>query len=202
MSTWRCQFRGRDRHRRSGRRALLQPRAMSNRELTVLDVGCGGICHHPRTGRRISGQIRGFFACPTHLEAPVHAQPTRRIPRQPGEAQVHFGGRPFTIRRSFVDDINGQAQEQRIRSLRRQLLVMHSPGDSVVGMDNTRRIFEAALHPKSFVAVDGADHLLTRAADARFAAGMITAWAARYLPIASHSAGVSSNDAAPPPSCA
>ena len=119
-----------------------------------------------------------------------------------GEAQVHLGGRPFTIRRSFVDDINGQAQEQRIRALRRPLLVMHSPGDSVVGMDNARRIFETALHPKSFVALDGADHLLTRAADARFAAGMIAAWAARYLPGATPSAGVSSNDAAPPPSCA
>lgn len=101
-----------------------------------------------------------------------------------GQAQVHLGGRPFTIRRSFIDDINSQAQEQRIRELRRPLLVMHSPVDSVVGVDNARRIFEAALHPKSFVALDGTDHLLTRAVDARFAAAVIAAWAARYLPTA------------------
>jgi pimeloyl-ACP methyl ester carboxylesterase len=99
-----------------------------------------------------------------------------------GEARVSLGGRPFTIRRSFVDDVNGQAQAQRIHALRRALLVMHSPDDSVVDIAHARRIFEAGLHPKSFVALDGADHLLTRAADARFAAGIIAAWAARYLP--------------------
>jgi alpha-beta hydrolase superfamily lysophospholipase len=86
------------------------------------------------------------------------------------------------IRRSFVDDVNGQAQQQRIRALRRPLLVMHSPDDTVVEVDNARRIFEAALHPKSFVALDGADHLLTRVADARFAASIIQSWAAKYLP--------------------
>ena len=101
-----------------------------------------------------------------------------------GQAQVNLGGRPFTIRRSFVDDVNGQAQAQRIRELRRPLLILHAPGDSVVDMDNARRIFEAALHPKSFVALDGADHLLTRASDARFAARLIAAWASRYLPLA------------------
>jgi len=101
-----------------------------------------------------------------------------------GQAQVQLGGRPFTIRRSFVEDVNGQAQEERIHALRRPLLVMHSPSDTVVDMDNARRVFEAALHPKSFVALDGADHLLTRPADARFAANVIAAWAARYLPAA------------------
>lgn len=99
-----------------------------------------------------------------------------------GQARVQLGGRPFTIRRSFIDDVNGQAQAQRIRALRRPLLVMHAPGDSVVEMDNARRIFEAALHPKSFVALDGADHLLTRADDAHFAARVMAAWASRYLP--------------------
>lgn len=99
-----------------------------------------------------------------------------------GEAQVSLGGRAFTIRRSFVDDVNGQAQQQRIRALRRPLLVLHAPEDSLVEIDNARRIFEAALHPKSFIALDGADHLLTRAADARFAASIIANWAARYVP--------------------
>jgi alpha-beta hydrolase superfamily lysophospholipase len=99
-----------------------------------------------------------------------------------GEARVSLGGRPFTIRRSFIDDVNGQAQEQRIHALRRALLVMHSPGDTVVDVGNAGRIFSAALHPKSFVALDGADHLLTRAEDARFAASIIASWAAKYLP--------------------
>ena len=98
-----------------------------------------------------------------------------------GQAQVDLGGRPFTIRRSFLDDVNSQAQVQRIRALRRPLLILHAPSDTVVDMDNARRIFEAALHPKSFVALDGADHLLTHAADARFAARVIAAWASRYV---------------------
>jgi fermentation-respiration switch protein FrsA (DUF1100 family) len=99
-----------------------------------------------------------------------------------GQAQVSLAGRPFTIRRSFVQDVNGQAQQQRIHALRRPLLVMHAPEDIVVEVDNARRIFEAALHPKSFVALDGADHLLTQAVDARFAASIIASWATKYMP--------------------
>jgi putative redox protein len=98
-----------------------------------------------------------------------------------GQAQVTLGGRPFTIRQSFVDDVSGQPQAQRIRSLRRPLMVMHAPGDTVVGVDNARRIFETALHPKSFVSLDNADHLLSREADAHFAAALIGVWARRYV---------------------
>jgi putative redox protein len=105
-----------------------------------------------------------------------------------GEATVTLAGRPFTIRRAFLDDLRGQAQGQRIRTLRRPLLVMHAPGDRVVDIDNARAIFEAALHPKSFVSLDGADHLLDREDDARFAAGVIAAWATRYLPAAQDAA--------------
>ncbi len=71
---------------------------------------------------------------------------------------------------------------ERIASLRRALLVMHAPGDQIVGIDHARVIFEAARHPKSFVSLDGADHRLTHPADAAYAAGVIGAWAARYLP--------------------
>jgi putative redox protein len=99
-----------------------------------------------------------------------------------GQALVKLAGREFTIRRSFIDDVSGQPQAARIRALRRPLLVLHAPGDNVVPIDNARHLFEAALHPKSFVSLDGADHLLTRAADAQYAAGLIAAWAARYLP--------------------
>ena len=98
-----------------------------------------------------------------------------------GEASVVLGGRPFTVKRSFVEDLADQPQSERIRSLGRPLLVLHAPGDDTVSVDNARRIFETAMHPKSFVALDGADHLLNHAEDARFAAGLIAAWARRYV---------------------
>lgn len=99
-----------------------------------------------------------------------------------GRATVTLAGRPFTVTRAFLDDLGGQAQGERIRQLRRPLLVMHAPQDRVVGIDNAADIFKVALHPKSFVSLDGADHLLNREEDARFAAGLIAAWASRYLP--------------------
>lgn len=98
-----------------------------------------------------------------------------------GRARVTLAGRPFTITQAFVDDLTGQAQAERIRALRRPLLVMHPPQDRVVAIDNAAAIFQAALHPKSFVSLDGADHLLDRERDARFAADLMAAWAARYI---------------------
>ena len=98
-----------------------------------------------------------------------------------GEAQVRIAGRPFRITRGFIDDLAGQPQRERLRRLRKPLLVMHSPIDDVVGIDNARRIFDAAMHPKSFVSLDDADHLLVRESDSAYAAGVLVAWAARYL---------------------
>jgi len=98
-----------------------------------------------------------------------------------GEAEICMAARPFRIRRQFLEDISNQPQVDRIRRLGAALLVMHSPSDETVGIDNARIIFDAARHPKSFVSLDGADHLLTRAADARFAASMLASWASRYL---------------------
>lgn len=98
-----------------------------------------------------------------------------------GAARVELAGRPFTIRRSLLDDLAEQPQLERLDRLDRALLVLHSPVDDTVGIDNARQIFEAARHPKSFVALDGADHLLTRGPDATFAAGIIAAWASRYV---------------------
>lgn len=98
-----------------------------------------------------------------------------------GEAEICLAARPFKIRRQFLEDISHQPQSDRIMRLGAALLVMHSPNDETVGIDNARNIFDAARHPKSFVSLDGADHLLTRAADARFAASMLAAWASRYL---------------------
>jgi len=97
-----------------------------------------------------------------------------------GEAQVQLGGREFRIRKQMLDDIAAQPQIARLRELDAALLVVHSPIDQTVGIDNAREIFDAAMHPKSFVALDGADHLLSNRDDASFAASMIAAWVARY----------------------
>jgi putative redox protein len=101
-----------------------------------------------------------------------------------GEAEVKLAGRPFRIRRSFVEDAEAQRLEETIRTLGRALLVMHAPRDETVGIDNASRIFAAARHPKSFVSLDDADHLLSRPQDASYAASVIAAWAARYIPAA------------------
>ncbi|MEH6781944.1 MAG: alpha/beta fold hydrolase [Rhodoglobus sp.] len=97
-----------------------------------------------------------------------------------GEATVQLGGRPFRIRKQLLDDVAAQPQSERLRNLDAALLVLHSPVDQTVGIGNAREIFDAARHPKSFVALDEADHLLSDREDASFAASMIAAWAARY----------------------
>lgn len=117
-----------------------------------------------------------------------------------GEAEVRLAGRPFRIRRALVDDLAAQPQRERIAALDRALLVMHSPIDEIVGVDNARQIYETARHPKSFVALDGADHLLTSAGDSTFAANMIAAWATRYTsarPGSDPEADAAASDTAP-----
>src|SRR3546814_475706 len=99
-----------------------------------------------------------------------------------GEAEVLLAGRPFIVRRSFVDDLRMHDLGTSIRKLQLPLLVMHSPRDTTVGVDNAARIFAAAVHPKSFISLDDADHLLMRRSDADYAAAMISTWATRYLP--------------------
>jgi putative redox protein len=98
-----------------------------------------------------------------------------------GRAEARIGGRPFTLDRAFVDDARMQDLPSRIRQLGRALLVMHSPVDAIVGVDNASAIFLPAKHPKSFVSLDHADHLLTRGEDADYAAAVIAAWAGRYI---------------------
>ena len=112
-----------------------------------------------------------------------------------GEAGVTLGGRPFTIRRSFLDDLRNQPEQaRRIAALGRPLLVMHSPQDATVSIDSAEQIFATAHYPKGFVALDGADHLLTRRSDADYVAGLLSAWAGRYLPETA-----AAENAAPPP---
>ncbi len=99
-----------------------------------------------------------------------------------GEAEVDLAGRPFRIRRQFLDDISDQKLSEAVRHLDASLLILHSPIDELVAVDHARRIYEAARHPKSFVSLDGADHLLSDGADAGYVAGLVAAWAARYVP--------------------
>jgi putative redox protein len=98
-----------------------------------------------------------------------------------GEAEISIGGRPFRVGRSFVEDVRAQMQRQKIAELRRALLVLHSPMDQTVSVDEAASIFLAAKHPKSFVSLDHADHLLTDGADADYAARVIAAWSSRYV---------------------
>ncbi len=98
-----------------------------------------------------------------------------------GSAEVNLAGRTFTIRREFLDDIAEQSVRERLAALDKPLLVLHAPRDETVGIDNATAIFSAARHPKSFVSLDTADHLLTDPADAAYAATVIAAWASRYV---------------------
>ncbi|MHA7244089.1 bifunctional alpha/beta hydrolase/OsmC family protein [Paeniglutamicibacter antarcticus] len=100
--------------------------------------------------------------------------------REQGFAEVQLGGRRFNIQEQFLADAAAQPQAERIRTLGAALLVMHSPVDQIVSVDEAGKIFSLARHPKSFVALDGADHLLSRREDSQFAADIIGAWAGRY----------------------
>ncbi len=101
--------------------------------------------------------------------------------RRQGETVVKLAGRPFTIKRQFVEDAESQNLAQKTAAMKKALLVLHAPRDETVGIDNATEIFVAAKHPKSFVSLDDADHLLTRGEDAAYAARVIAAWAARFL---------------------
>ena len=108
--------------------------------------------------------------------------------RTVGEVEVSLAGRPFRIKREFLDDIAEHDLMAQIGKLRRALLVMHSPTDDIVGIDNATRIFMSARHPKSFVSLAGADHLLSDRHDTAYVADMVAAWAPRYLQLAADQA--------------
>jgi uncharacterized OsmC-like protein/pimeloyl-ACP methyl ester carboxylesterase len=101
--------------------------------------------------------------------------------RKAGEVEVSLAGRPFRIKREFLDDIAEHGLMAHVANLHKALLVMHSPTDDTVSIDNATRIFVAARHPKSFVSLDDADHLLSRRRDSAYVADVVAAWAARYI---------------------
>ena len=99
-----------------------------------------------------------------------------------GSATVSIGGRPFRIARQFLDDLEHHRLEDKIKSLEAALLILHSPQDRTVSIDEAAKLYTAAHHPKSFVSLDGADHLLTDPNDARYAGQVIAGWSSRYIP--------------------
>ena len=98
-----------------------------------------------------------------------------------GEVEVHIGGRPFVINKEFVNQFDQTDLSVIIAALKKPLLVLHAPFDKIVGIENAQEIYHHAIHPKSFISLDGADHLLTNKADAKFAGNMIGTWVQRYF---------------------
>jgi putative redox protein len=98
-----------------------------------------------------------------------------------GEAEVLLAGRPFRIRKQFLDDISGHNLKASVAGLKKALIVFHSPIDQTVGIENAAKIYNAAKHPKSFVSLDTADHLVSKHSDATYIATVLSAWATRYL---------------------
>ncbi|MFD7876588.1 alpha/beta hydrolase family protein [Streptomyces sp. NPDC059766] len=121
----------------------------------------------------------GAPADPRHVQHLI--APIRDRIASDGQAELSLGGRTFLIREQFLEDLAEQSQQRCIRELGRPLLVMHSPQDEVVGIENAGDIYQRARHPKSFVSLDGADHMLTRQDDTAYAAGILAQWASRYL---------------------
>jgi putative redox protein len=101
-----------------------------------------------------------------------------------GRVEVTLAGRKFVLKKQFLEDLEQTRMDKKIRNLKRALLILHSPADKIVGIDNARHIFDTALHPKSFISLDTADHLLTRKADSFYTGEMIACWANRYIPVA------------------
>lgn len=98
-----------------------------------------------------------------------------------GEASVRLAGREFTIKKQFIDDLEQSRMTRAIANLRRALAIFHSPIDNIVGIDNAAAIFQAAKHPKSFISLDQADHLLSREEDSRYVGRIAAAWCAKYF---------------------
>ena len=127
-------------------------------------------------------QVVAAIGAPCHPEHIAHlfGEKLEDIEDQ-GEAHVTLAGREFTVTKQFLEDIRGANMKQVLGGLKKPLMVFHSPTDETVGIDNARLIYEAAKHPKNFISLDGADHLLTNREDAGFVADMLGAWVPRYV---------------------
>ena len=101
--------------------------------------------------------------------------------KESGEATVSIGGRPFKVKEQFLNDLEKSDLSERLSRLNKALLILHSPQDQIVGVENARKIYEGARHPKSFVTLDGADHLLSNKPDSLYVGDIVSSWATRYL---------------------
>ena len=116
---------------------------------------------------------------PTHLI--IHLESKREEIEEKGEAEISIAGRTFKIKKQLLEDLEQNHMEGKIRNLRKPLLILHSPTDNVVGIDNATRIFINAKHPKSFVSLDKADHLLSDQSDSLYAGSLIATWVKKYV---------------------
>ena len=103
--------------------------------------------------------------------------------KEKGEVEINIGGRPFKINQEFVADFSKTDLPEIVKGLRKPLLIMHSPTDTIVGINNAEQLYHNAHHPKSFVSLANADHLLTNPEDSNYVGGVIGAWGTRYFPI-------------------
>ena len=108
---------------------------------------------------------------------------SKEIIERQGEAKVDLAGRTFKIKKQFLDDLESVNMQQTIQNLDRALLIFHAPTDGVVGIDHAARIFQAARHPKSFISLDQADHLLMNPKDSRYVGSLIATWASKYIDV-------------------
>lgn len=133
-------------------------------------------------------RIKSIEAIAT-IGAPFEAQhvlhlieESREEIEEKGLAKVHIGGRPFTIGSQFIQDIEKHNTDGFLPKLKKPILILHSPQDEIVNIDNAAKIYTSAFHPKSFVTLDGANHLLTNPDDAAYVAKVVSSWVSRYLP--------------------
>lgn len=103
--------------------------------------------------------------------------------KEKGSLPINIGGRPFLIKKQFIEDLEAQNLLEIVRQMRKAFLFLHSPQDQTVGIENAAELYQAAFHPKSFVSLDGADHLLSKKADAVYVGDLIASWATRYVEI-------------------
>lgn len=110
-----------------------------------------------------------------------HVESSRPEIERSGVATVSIAGRPFTVKKQFLADLDSQSMAEAVGALDRALLIFHSPTDEIVGIDNAARLYEMARHPKSFVSLEDADHLLSDPADSNYVGQVLAAWASRYI---------------------
>ncbi len=121
------------------------------------------------------------IGAPSDVEHITHLFSDIEAIKANGEGEISIGGRPFTLKKQFIDDLENHDLKEEVQILKKPLLVMHSPQDSIVSIENAAAIYHNAFHPKSFISLDGVDHLITKKEDAIYVAQVIASWVSRYI---------------------